>query len=90
MKLSIDTSEIRLSTVTMGQFKKTSSSLLPLIEEALRENNLTFEDITEIIVAAGPGSFTGLRVGAAVANALGYLLGIPVNNTKAIAILKYS
>ena len=36
-------------------------------------------DITEIEVHTGPGSFTGLRVGIAVATTLGKLLNIPVN-----------
>ncbi len=90
MKLLIDTTQIRSATVTMGRFNKTSHSLVPLIEEALKENNLTFTDITEISVATGPGSFTGLRVGATVANALGFLLGVPVNGKKALAIPTYS
>ena len=47
------------------------------------------EDITEIILAMGPGSFTGLRVGATVANALGYLLDIPVDGKKELAIPTY-
>lgn len=89
MKLIIDTSEVRSATVTMGQFKKTSASLLPLIEDALRENNKEFKDVTEIIVATGPGSFTGLRVGVSIANALGFLLGIPVNGKKALVTPTY-
>lgn len=83
MKLTIDTSKIREATVTLGSFQKTSHGLLPLIEEALRENNLTCADISEISVHTGPGSFTGLRVGLAVANTLGMLLTIPVNGLPA-------
>lgn len=83
MKLFIDTSQIRSSTVTLGQFKKTSSSLLPLIEEALRAKRLSFSNITKIEVVTGPGSFTGLRVGIAVANILANLLNIPINNLSA-------
>ena len=37
------------------------------------------KDISEIEVNTGPGSFTGLRVGVSIANALGWALGIPVN-----------
>lgn len=89
MKLFIDTSKIRTATVKMGKFEKTSDSLVPLIEEALRANNVKLADITEISVVAGSGSFTGLRVGAAVANALGYLLGVPVNGKRSVAIPTY-
>ena len=58
--------------------------LLPVIELMLREHSLTLGDITDIEVATGPGSFTGLWVGTAIANALGYLLDIPVNSKKAL------
>ena len=57
----------------------TSQKVLPLLESLLTENNLTYEDITGIVVDTGPGSFTGLRVGATIGNMLGWLLQVPVN-----------
>ena len=66
-----------------------SQTTLPMIEEILAEHKLNISDITAITVAMGPGSFTGLRVGATIANALGYLLDIPVNGKKALAIPTY-
>lgn len=59
--------------------KNSSQILLPLIDSLLKESGLTINDITEIKVHTGPGSYTGLRVGVSVAKALGRLLGIPVN-----------
>lgn len=59
-----------------------SQVLLGLIEKILDKNNLKSSDLKEIEVSKGPGSFTGLRVGIAVANALAYSLNIPVNNKK--------
>jgi tRNA threonylcarbamoyladenosine biosynthesis protein TsaB len=53
--------------------------VLPLIENLLKEHKLELKDLTDIEVNAGPGSFTGVRVGISIANALGYLLKIPVN-----------
>ena len=41
------------------------------IQELLSQNDLGWADISGIIFYAGPGSFTGLRIGAAVVNALG-------------------
>ncbi|MCL4366953.1 tRNA (adenosine(37)-N6)-threonylcarbamoyltransferase complex dimerization subunit type 1 TsaB [Patescibacteria group bacterium] len=58
-----------------------SQSLLPLIEKILLKQGLNFKDLDEVKVNTGPGSFTGLKVGAAVAQALSYSLGIPVNGT---------
>ena len=61
-----------------------SQKLLPFIDTVLKNlpaqaGKKTLKDITEIKVNTGPGSFTGLRVGVAVANALGWTLGVPVN-----------
>lgn len=52
---------------------------LPMIEELLKDQKLKPSDITEIKVHTGPGSYTGLRVGMAIANMLGTLLGVSIN-----------
>jgi tRNA threonylcarbamoyladenosine biosynthesis protein TsaB len=59
-----------------------SQIVLPLIDKILKAYRITIKDITAIKVNRGPGSFTGLRVGIAVANALGFALKTPVNNKK--------
>jgi tRNA threonylcarbamoyladenosine biosynthesis protein TsaB len=93
--LFIDTSAINTAKVALeidgDRFEKISESkilksqmVLPLIEDILREHDIKLTNITAIKVAMGPGSFTGLRVGATVANALGYLLDIPVNGKKGL------
>ncbi len=53
--------------------------VLQLIDQIIKEHDVTLHDLTAIEVMTGPGSFTGLRVGVAVANALSYSLSIPVN-----------
>lgn len=60
---------------------KTQPSLV-LISDVLKKNNLKPKDLTQIKINTGPGSYTGLRVGVAIANALSYLLKIPVNGKK--------
>lgn len=54
--------------------------VLPLIDQLLKEHNLSPKDITSIEVNTGPGSFTGVRVGVSIANALSFALQIPANN----------
>lgn len=66
-----------------------SQVLLPLIEKILKKNGLEFKDLTGIEVETGPGSYTGLKVGVSVANALGYSLGIPVNGKEIETEVKY-
>lgn len=56
-------------------FKKThSETLLPMIDEIVRMTELDLEEIDAIAVAAGPGSFTGLRIGSATVKGLGLAL----------------
>lgn len=69
-------------TMTKTSHFWTAQTLLSLIDKILKKNKLTVFDISKICVEKGPGSFTGLRVGAAVANTLGYLLDIPINGKK--------
>ena len=57
-----------------------AQNLLPAIESLLQANNLSLKDLIGIKVNPGPGSFTGTRVGVAVANALSFALHIPVND----------
>lgn len=72
------------------QNKFGSQILLPLINKLLFKNNLSFVDLSQIEIETGPGSFTGLRVGVSVANALGFSLRIPVNGKKMETNLKYT
>jgi tRNA threonylcarbamoyladenosine biosynthesis protein TsaB len=51
------------------------------IQAMLKRQHKTFADIKGIVVYQGPGSFTGLRIGMSVANALAYGLNIPVAAT---------
>lgn len=66
-----------------------SQVLLPLINKILKKNKLGYKDIKGIEVETGPGSFTGLRVGVSVANAMGYSLGITVNGKTLETELQY-
>ena len=55
-----------------------AEKLLSFIHEKLQENNADWRDISEITFMSGPGSFTGLRIGATVANTLASELNIPL------------
>lgn len=60
-------------------YKKThSQTLLPMLDEIKRMVELDLSSLDVIAVAAGPGSFTGLRIGSATAKGLGLALGKPI------------
>lgn len=55
-----------------------AEKLLKYIHDKLQENGKDFDDITEITFMSGPGSFTGLRIGATIVNTLAQELDIPL------------
>jgi tRNA threonylcarbamoyladenosine biosynthesis protein TsaB len=81
-KISIVLSTEEQQFVRESEQKFGSQVLLSTITDLFKEAGIQFKDLTEIEVATGPGSYTGLRVGVSVANALGYSLNIPVNGKK--------
>ena len=61
------------------QYKKThSQTLLPMLEEIRRMVDLDMDTVDAVAVAAGPGSFTGLRIGSATAKGLAFALEKPI------------
>ena len=55
-----------------------AEKIFSVLEEKLAENHKTWHDITEITYMSGPGSFTGLRIGATIVNALADQLQVPL------------
>lgn len=84
MKLYLDTSTpvtiLKLDdhTYEWASGRALAEHLLAFIRDKLTERNATWSDLTSITVMSGPGSFTGLRIGAAVANTLAHELHIPL------------
>ena len=65
-----------------------SRTLLPMVEGMLKNSELTMEAMDAVAVAAGPGSFTGLRIGIAAVKGLAWAAEkpcIPVSTLEAMA-----
>ncbi len=58
-----------------------------MIAELLAEKSLAPTDIDAIAIVSGPGSFTGLRIGAGVAQGLAFGVGVPVVGVSALEII---
>ncbi|MFH1226220.1 MAG: tRNA (adenosine(37)-N6)-threonylcarbamoyltransferase complex dimerization subunit type 1 TsaB [bacterium] len=76
-----------LSAISQPARRRQSEKLLPAIAKLLKQNKTSFHppaggNLKGIIVASGPGSFTSLRIGIAVANTLGYCFNLPVVGVK--------
>lgn len=82
-------------SVTVAEFtvnyKKThSQTLLPMLDEVSGMIELDIDTIDAIAVAAGPGSFTGLRIGSATAKGLGLALKKPLIHVPTLHGLAYN
>ena len=82
IKVSLRQAKGKLIKSLSEENKYGSQVLLPLILKLLHTTNYNLRTLQGIEVETGPGSFTGLRVGVSVANALGFSLNIPVNGKK--------
>lgn len=72
-------------------YKKThSQTLLPMLDELAKMTELDMDTIDAIAVAAGPGSFTGLRIGSATAKGLGLALKKPLVEVPTVDALAYN
>lgn len=72
-------------------YKKThSQTLLPMLAELCRMVELDLKTVDVIGVAAGPGSFTGLRIGSATAKGLGLALGVPLAAVPTMDAMAYN
>lgn len=64
-----------------------ASRIVGLIDLLLKEQALTHRDLTGIAVAIGPGSFTGLRIGLAVAKGMAVAQGIPLVGVSSFEVI---
>lgn len=72
-------------------YKKThSQTLLPMLDEVVKMLDFDLSELDAIAVAAGPGSFTGLRIGSATAKGLGLALKKPLISVSTIEGLAFN
>lgn len=79
-----------LAEYTVNYKKTHSQTLLPMLDEVSRMIELDLESLDAIAVSAGPGSFTGLRIGSATAKGLGLALDKPLIAVPTLEALAYN
>jgi tRNA threonylcarbamoyladenosine biosynthesis protein TsaB len=70
--------DILMGEYTIHNKKTHSQTLLPMVRDMLAMAGVEIGEMDAIAVAAGPGSFTGLRIGASTAKGLAQAVGIPI------------
>lgn len=67
-----------------------SATLLPMVEDMLKNCGQTLADVECVAVSHGPGSFTGLRIGVATAKGLAWAGGLPCAGCSSLEALAWS
>ena len=79
-----------IAEYTINHKKTHSETLLPMLDEIVSMAEISLDTIDAIAVAAGPGSFTGLRIGAATVKGLALALDKPVVSVPTLEALAYN
>lgn len=70
--------ETKLGEIKWQAHRELSNTLNTKIKEILNMSSILLDEVDGIVCFEGPGSFTGLRIGLSVANALAYSYNIPI------------
>lgn len=88
--VAIASEEEIIAEYTIKHKKTHSQTLLPMIDRVLKFAEIDLKDIEYVAVTVGPGSFTGLRIGAATAKGLTQALNIPIVSVSTLEALAYN
>ena len=68
----------KIDTITWEAHRQLADTIHLKMLQLLEQNSKKWEDIQGVAIFKGPGSFTGLRIGMSVANALAFSLKVPI------------
>ncbi|MGI8582598.1 MAG: tRNA (adenosine(37)-N6)-threonylcarbamoyltransferase complex dimerization subunit type 1 TsaB, partial [Chitinophagaceae bacterium] len=88
--ISISEKDKAIDAVTNRNQKDHASFLQPAIKNLLQRAGLSINKLNAVAVTAGPGSYTGLRVGMASAKGLCYALNIPMITINTLQVMAFS
>ncbi|HZG72080.1 MAG TPA: tRNA (adenosine(37)-N6)-threonylcarbamoyltransferase complex dimerization subunit type 1 TsaB [Chondromyces sp.] len=99
--LAIDTSNTTLGVALLdggkvvGEYitnipKNHSLRAMPAVENLMKDCGIRPKELDKIVVANGPGSYTGVRIGVTLAKTLAWSLNIPISGVSSLAVLAAS
>lgn len=87
MGVAVTNEQTVIAEMITNEKKNHSVRLMPAIDHVLKEVDLTPKQLDRIIVAKGPGSYTGVRIGVSVAKTLAWSLNIPLVGVSSLETL---
>ena len=79
---------IVLKSIIYEAWQEQSEHMIPEINKILESFDVKNEEIDDVMVAIGPGSYTGVRIAITIAKIMGYALNIPVFPVSSLHVLK--
>ncbi|OGT70644.1 MAG: tRNA (adenosine(37)-N6)-threonylcarbamoyltransferase complex dimerization subunit type 1 TsaB [Gammaproteobacteria bacterium RIFCSPLOWO2_02_FULL_57_10] len=77
----------RITRRDSNEDRQHARKMLPMISSLLQEQQLGVSDLDAIAIVNGPGSFTGLRIGAGIAQGLAFGADIPITGVSSLAVM---
>ena len=99
INLLLDSSNINLSvgimkddclldSISYESWQTQSENMVPEIDKLLTKHNVSRNDISGVITAIGPGSYTGVRIALTISKTIALALDVPVYPVSSLRILK--
>jgi len=85
--LSLVVNGVEKQSVYQEGINNHSVTIIPVLNEILTKENMNLQDVDEVIIGVGPGSYTGVRIGVTVAKMIGYLNHIKVSTISSLALI---
>ena len=78
-----------IDSISYEAWQRQSETMVPEIDNILKKHNLTRNDIKDVVVAIGPGSYTGVRISITIAKVLSFALNCPIYPVSSLRVLKH-
>ncbi|WP_054752687.1 tRNA (adenosine(37)-N6)-threonylcarbamoyltransferase complex dimerization subunit type 1 TsaB [Piscibacillus salipiscarius] len=90
MSIALYKDDVMAAEMTINIKRNHSVQLMPNIEHLMNQVNLKPNELEQIVVAEGPGSFTGIRIGMTTAKTLAWSLNIPIKTVSSLELVASS
>lgn len=88
LSVGVARDNVLLDSISYDAWQQQSEFMIPELDKLLDKHNISKDMISDVIVAIGPGSYTGVRISLTIAKVLGTALNIPVYPISSLRCLK--